>query len=522
MIKLGAAILAVLASTAFSSLHAQQDTARVRRSMTGEATELGVFLDRPVDRAEYRLGPGDLLQISVFGELNTSHELPVTPEGAILIPGMGVAAVGGHSLDAAELEVRRLAARYYRNVEVKLSLLQVRRFRVYVAGQVPNPGGRIASAVTRVSELLGADRNGELERRYRNIVIRRADGDSIRADLVRFRLTGDLRANPVVSDGDVILVPPMGDRVHVLGRVFFPGEYEFVPGETLAELLRIANGGTRMASDAADSIRIARGVTPENTETIVVSQQDALGAFGARFRLLPFDVVSVPEMGDYARSRMVEVVGEVVRPGSYPIEPGVTTVRELVRLAGGLLSSAAVSSATLHRCGATADPLAGMREVPAELLSSHDRRLLLAASGVHSRGCKLVTDFASLFSDRGSLDHPLQPGDLLSIPRRATEVTVMGAVRRPGAIPHANGLGTREYVRLAGGFARGADVSGAVVFKAGSGDRLDARDVEKLDPGDMLVVPFSERRDYYRILSTASTVVATITTIVLTWVAVGR
>src|SRR5690606_29639283 len=91
-----------------------------------------------------------------------------------------------------------------------------------------------------------------------DVRVRSASGDSVRVDLARFFRTGDLSQNPVLQAGDAIVVPAVDETVTLAGRVAYPGTYDYRPDDTLAELLRIANGGGGFPSDAADSIRRAR------------------------------------------------------------------------------------------------------------------------------------------------------------------------------------------------------------------------------------------------------------------------
>ncbi|MFN2383038.1 MAG: polysaccharide biosynthesis/export family protein, partial [Gemmatimonadota bacterium] len=122
--------------------------------LTPQPTDLTLLSDRPFARFDYTLGPGDQVDISTTGSLNLQYTLMVTPEGRLLIPTVGVVTVLGLNLEEAEARVRGAILQYYRDVEVFLTLTGLRSFKVFVVGDVPNPGPRLASAATRVSELL--------------------------------------------------------------------------------------------------------------------------------------------------------------------------------------------------------------------------------------------------------------------------------------------------------------------------------------------------------------------------------
>lgn len=508
---------------------AQQSTSSPRSSSFSVPRELDaagtapLLLDAPIGRTEYLLGPGDVIDLSIFGELNVLHRLPVTPEGTVVIPTVGVVDVLDLNLDQAQTRVSAAVLRYFRNVGIHLTISQIRSFKVFVVGDVPLPGVRIASAATRVSEVLPFEPDSLREVLPRNVLLRRASGEAITVDLVRFRQTGDLSANPTLREGDALVVPMVDRTVRVYGRVSFPGVYEHRSGESLAQLLGIANGGGGFPVDASDSIRVSRAVDRSRQQVYSFTQAEAAGDRGQGFVLEPFDAVYVPEISDYRRQHSATVEGQVLYPGTYPIQPDTTTVRDLVAMAGGFAPDASLTSASLRRQpqGDNGRRLRQLQNVPPELLTSQERRVLQA--GTQGNDTHVVIDFQRLFvQGEDAYNQVLRGGDTLSVPRRQEEVAILGAVLQPGLVQHVPGQNVRHFVQLAGGYSRKADRGDVVVIKAGSGSRIDAGEVRSVDPGDAIVVPFKERRDYLRALQTTSTVVTTVTGLVLTFLAFVR
>ena len=480
-----------------------------------------MLLDAPISRKDYLLGPGDVVDLSVFGEINQLHQLVVTPEGTLVVPAVGVTNVLGLNLDQAQARVRESMSRYFQNIGIHLTLSRIRQFKVFVLGDTESPGVQVASAATRVSEVIPADTLRQIL--PRNILLRRGSGDTVRVDLVRFRQLGDMSANPTLREGDALLIPAVDETVRVFGRVAYPGTYEHRPGETLADLLAVVNGGRRFPADAADSLRLSRIEGRDRLRTYTFSQADALGAIGRAMVLAPFDALYVPSVSDYKQQHTATVLGQVVNPGAYPVDPDSTTVRDLVRLAGGFAPDASLTGATLQRQRQLASErmLRQLRSVPPELLSSSERRILQASS--REDETNVVIDFERLFSEgEDAFDQPVRGGDTLSIPRQRDEITIVGAVLQPGVVQHVPGYRAADFVRLAGGFSRKADPGDAVVVKAGSGSRIDASEVRSIDPGDMIVVPFRERRNYLQMLQTTSGVVTTVSGLVLTVLALTR
>ncbi|HEX2079724.1 MAG TPA: SLBB domain-containing protein [Longimicrobium sp.] len=477
------------------------------------------LLDAPVSRTEYRLGAGDAVDVAIFGDINEVHTISVSPEGSLLVPGIGIARVLGLNLDEAQARVRDLVARYYRSAEVRLALSRVRTFKVFVVGDVPTPGMRVATAATRVSEVLDGAGGGRATQRRRNVLLRRAGGDSVAVDLVRFLQTGDLSANPTVREGDAVVVPVQQAEVRVSGRVHYPGAYEFRPGETLAEFLAVVNGGAGFPANAADTVRLVRFSGAHQATDLLFSRAEATGPRGRAFRLEPFDALFVPEVVHYRRTSTVEITGEVMRPGTYPIRPDTTTVRDLVAMAGGLAPRASLVEATLRRPVQQAAQREELAAIPPELLSQEERRILQIRSQADAG--QVVVNFARIFAEGGDVyDVPLQRGDYLHIPERRNEVTVLGAVRTPGIVPYTPGQGVTYFVREAGGFARRADRGDVVVLRGPSGTRMDWREVPQLDPGDTVVVPYEERLTWSEVLRNTNAIVGTLTGIIFVALAI--
>ncbi|HEU0300821.1 MAG TPA: SLBB domain-containing protein, partial [Longimicrobium sp.] len=491
-------------------------------TLQGTTPTAAPLLDAPVSRTEYRLGAGDAVDVAIFGEINEVHTLDVSPEGSLLVPGVGIVRVLGLNLDEAQARVRDLAARFYRSADVRLALSRVRTFKVFVVGDVQQPGMRVASAATRVSEVLdgdAADGGGRASQRRRNVLLRRAGGDSVVVDLVRFLQTGDLAANPTLREGDAVMVAVKDAEVEVTGRVHYPGNYEYRRGETLAELLAVVNGNAGFPANAADSLRLVRFNGAGDAATLVFSQAEAMGPRGRAFRLEPFDALFVPVVAHYRRTNTVEITGEVMRPGTYPIRPDTTTVRELVAMAGGLAPRASLVEATLRRTTEEPARRNELAAIPPELLSEEERRILQIRSQADPG--QVVVDFARIFSMGGdAYDVPLQRGDYLNIPERRIDVTVLGAVRTPGIVPFTPDQAVAYFIREAGGYGRRADRGGTVVLRGPSGTRMDWREITALEPGDVVVVPYRERLSWSEVLRNTNAIVGTLTGIIFVALAI--
>lgn len=514
------ALAAVLAVPAAARAQDAADSARAnptgRTISRPETEQTGPLLDAPVSRTAYALGPGDQLNVAILGTVAETHVVPVSPEGAVLIPGLGSVRVLGLNLEEAEARIRSLVARYYIDTPVAVTLARVRTFRVFVAGDVPNPGVRTATAATRVSEVVPQS-SGNVRRR--NVTLRRASGETIPVDLIRFLQTADVSANPFLREGDAVVIPPIDQTVNVVGRVYYAGAYEYRPGESLQALLHVVNGGPDFPVNAADSVRVGR-VTDRGRQDFVFTRAQALGPEGRAFLIQPFDWLFISEIVNYRVQTFARVTGQVQRPGAYPIRPDTTTLRDLVAMAGGFTPQASLAQATVRRVPAA--PGRGEQELlntPDSLLTRTDRRIdqTRQASDVTLVSVDVQRVFAP---GGGGLDLRLRTGDVVDVPERRNEVLVLGAVGRPGIVPADRAAPPGTFVQAAGGLTRRADWVNAVVIRANGGARLAMREVSQVEPGDVVVVPFRRETTWGDRLRSAGAVISAVTGVVFTLVTV--
>lgn len=476
----------------------------------------GPLLDRSINRAEYRLGAGDRLILSLFGYQSQVIPLTVTPEGSIIVPSVGIVRVGGLNLNEATAVTRRRVLTVYPDYEVDLSLSGIRSFKIFLVGGVPKPGPVAVTAVTRVSEVISQADSTRFSSDVilRNVRIRRGS-DTINVDLAKFRQTGDVRFNPFLLQGDIVEVPIIDQTITIAGEVPFPGKYEYRAGETLAELLRFVNGGSGFLTRAADTLVLMRFTRDPRGEIIPIARNDSVAQ---QMLVRPFDAIYVPRMSRYMRGADATIQGEVARPGTYPIRPDVTTVRDLVAMAGGFTESASRAEVLLRRDASLLPEAPNPLEmIPPEYLSPDERRILQVTSTSDENS--VIID-VSPTSEAFNL--PLEGSDVLLVPRRREEVTVLGAVARPGLVLHAHGISIDDFVERAGGYVRRADRGDVVILRSRSGTQLHRRDVDRIQPGDRIVVPFRQHTTLMERVQTAQGVIGTISGLVLSIVGMER
>jgi protein involved in polysaccharide export with SLBB domain len=459
-------------------------------SRSAGANGVTLPMSGPIDPDVYRVGPGDQLVLFLHGQVTRTIPLEVDPEGRLLLPGAGVMRVSGRTLHEVRTDLLGRLRGQFRNVEVDLRLGRPRTFRVYVAGQVRTPGPVTVNGTYRAGDVLAGDLLLE-GASHRRIEVIRADGRREYCDLDLLQKAGDASRNPWLRDGDMVLVPSATEYVFAHGAVARPGRYELGVEDSLRSLLRLA--GDPLPSATLDSLLFVRFNDRLAAESLWVNLEDVYSRRvnpalrdGSRFY-----VYFIPR---FHLQHEASVLGEVTRPGAYPIVEGRTRLSQLLRSAEGFQPDADLTSIRVHR----RSTLAGEKDPELERLLRLSRNEL-TASEYEVLNTKLAglredyrVDWNRLQRD-SDLDLLMRDDDIVRVERLVMSIRVDGQVRRPGIINFVPGAGVESYVGAAGGFTNRAWRGKVRVIRAVTGQTLPARNVGALDSGDFIWVP--ERPD---------------------------
>lgn len=473
-------------------------------------------LEGPVDENEYICGPNDLFTVSIGGPAPQQQVISVSSDGNLLIPGIDPIRVTGKTLYAIKREAEGLLRKIVGNHPIELALSQPRSFLIPVIGGTPAPGMQVISpvlATTRVASVVSKAILGENELQkklnygfrpsIRTIEVRRKNGTILYPDLARFFATGDFKYNPVLQEGDMVFVPSfdfVNEVINVQGYVPYPGTYPVRPDDTLLDLLTIASGANGLGK--LEEVRLTRFGENSVAEHQMIRVPDLLARKVANPKLKARDLIFVPHR--FRDNGSVYVEGEVTYPGPYPMSTERTTLRDLIKNAGGLREGAFPKSAFIERSKNTFEvnspflipnymnpltkeniALAGERGRLADLDYAGrvflERELLLN----HSR---LAINLEQALSPDAP-DVYLHDGDRLFIARDQRKVLVIGEVVNRGLVDWQPGQGIDAYIAAAGG--KGTTATFAYVIKAGSGQLLDGYKAT-IESGDIV---FINRKD---------------------------
>ncbi|RMF88188.1 MAG: hypothetical protein D6739_00475 [Nitrospirae bacterium] len=474
---------------------------------------------------DYRVAPGDVLDLFLWGQVDAEYAVEVEPDGAVRIPKVGVVSLAGLTLKEARERIHAALAHQFSGFHLSVSVKRLHAVQVFVVGEVARPGSyEIPGPATAFAALFaagGPTKQGSLRR----IELRRVDGSVERIDLYAFLMHGDRSGDLRLAAGDTLFVPVVGPTVAVTGQVKRPAIYELAGDETLKEAITFAGGLTAHADPRRIALERVEGRLRRVVEEVTWEEVAAGG-----HPLKSGDRVVVRAIYPEVEGR-VELLGEVKQPGRYPWHPGMH-LSELLHARDQLRPRCFLDYAEVRRidpeslretvvsfspagllAGRKADDLELLDRDRIQLFSEEElarrdfvevrgevahpgrypyvpgmriRDLIYQAGNLtsaayleegeltrlHVEGSKTTTEriyfnVADALAGRGDHDQLLRPNDQLfirAVPDWSAErvVEVRGEVRFPGTYAFRRGERISEVLERAGGFTPRAFLKGAV------------------------------------------------------------
>ena len=378
----------------------------------------------------YVLGPGDQINLQLFGNKNKAYQLVVNRDGMISFPEIGPISVAGLSFESLRREVALRVTKQMIGVRVSVTLGNLRSIRVFVLGDVERPGIHVVSGFSTAVNVLLASQGIKETGSLRRIEVRRNGRVVSRLDLYDLLLRGDTRGDTRVRQGDVVFVPPVGDTVSVYGEVNRPAIYEVRDKTTVADLIALAGG--RLVTASTDGVKMMRVYSQG------ISAQDIGWEGVGREALRNGDIVHVPVKSEELHNA-VRLSGHVKQSGIYGWTPGMW-LTDLLSDAGPL------------------KPGADTRYVIVRRESQFEERDVLFSPDLEAawRAPRTAADLALLSGDEVFVF-------LKGVTREYTSRGVLGggpsawgAVRIAGSYPFVKGMRVSDLIRAAGGIKRSA------------------------------------------------------------------
>lgn len=290
----------------------------------------------------YLLGPGDVLQISVWGYPELTNIITVRPDGMVSFPLINEIKAVGKTPEEIRQEINQQLSKILKDAQVSLTVINFRTINVSVLGEVNKPG--LYSLTERVDVLKAISAAGGLTDKagLKNATIIREEQEIISVDLEKLLIQNDLTQNYLLNSGDSLYIPKAFTitNISVAGEVNSPGFYSL---EGKVDVLKAmsASGGLTQKADFKNAI-----ITKLNNEIIQVNLEKLLiqKDLTQNYPLETGDSLFIP----LTFENNIYVLGEVKNPGIYPIE-GECTVVEAITKAGGYTADARLKSCVVIR-----------------------------------------------------------------------------------------------------------------------------------------------------------------------------
>ena len=388
----------------------------------GSPTTFAPATEIPVP-PEYVMGPGDELNVQFYGSKEERLQVVIDREGIIDLPSIGPLTLVGLNFQEAKALIAEKIHQQMIGVTGSVSMGRLRSMRVFVLGDVNNPGSYLVSGLSTISNALfvsgGISKKGSL----RHVMLKRAGQKVAELDLYDFLLNGNSSNDSRLQPGDVVFVPPIGDVVSIAGVVTRPAIYELRnrgAGNTVADILILAGG--KLAAADIEHAQIDR-LTSRGDRTIV--NVDVAKAGGSS-KVRNGDIVLVYAVPGI-ESDTVFLTGHVKRPGSFGLKKGMK-LSDIIPSKDVLLPYAFMDYMIIQRT----DPVTGELTI-------------------------LRPSLGALLEDNYKSENPeLRPDDKLmvfsnAIMNRLDSVYISGAVYHPGSFPLGKGMNVSDLILAAGG-----------------------------------------------------------------------
>ena len=391
--------------------------------------------------ADYVVGPGDTMQIQLYGNETASYLLTVGRDGRVNFPKLGPIAVGGQSFLDARAIIEHRVSQQLIGSRVSVTMGDLRSIRVFVLGDAEKPGSYTVSGLSTMTNALfvsgGVKKIGSL----RNIQLKRNGKLVTTLDLYDLLLRGDTSGDRQLMPGDVIFIPPIGHTVSVDGAVQRPAIYEVRGEKTVADAVEIAGG---LLPDADEKIAQMERILPSSLHEM---QNIDLTIDASRKTLLSNgDKLRIPLIRPTLENS-ITLTGFVFRPGAFEY------------IAGMRLSDVLGSFDEL-RPNADRHYVMIRREVPPEqklqVLSADLEKALSSRHGLGDPELR-PRDKIYVFDLSASRERIIAPLvrdlELQASPEEPAQlVTIDGKVKAPGKYPLQPEMHVADLIRAGGSF----------------------------------------------------------------------
>jgi protein involved in polysaccharide export with SLBB domain len=450
---------------------------------------------------DYIARPGDSISVTVWEQNALSGIVLVDSNGNISLP-MPIGSfpvVGLASKQISDTIIDRIKE-YIVNPTVFVYIIPAEGFIIHVTGEVQRPGFVKVPAGTTIQEAIGMMNDFTTLADKRNILLIRKKNESdisVEAEtmeqVLNFELfidKTDRSANPYLKPGDVIIVPrlPKEERIkyiNVIGAVIKPGTFETDEPLPLVDVISKVGGLSDIAIPEQISIlsKSADGTykwKEVKFTSFLIGKDPNANPIVERG-----DTVFIPREPKDKKPFLVNVIGQVARPGSYPVTDESRLI-DAIYTAGGFVDEAAIERVTIIRGGSKKEEQVNIKQY---LISSDEEYNPLLDKGDTifvpiTEGSKRIPSVHSVFFP-------------------TMRVSIIGEVTKPDTYQVSANVSVLDVLKLTGGHTSQADLERVTIIHETAKSNKQQQSVNlkkvltkgefgllpKLEDGDTVFVP---------------------------------
>ena len=488
------------------------------------------FIDNANVSANYILGYGDEIIISVWGQAEQHERAMLERDGTVFIKNVGLLYLGGKTASEAKTYINKRFGKVYASLNsnppltyLEFSIGKVKNINITVAGHVQFPGNYVVNPSMSIPNILvlagGVTETGTL----RNIMVQREGSVIDSMDLYPLITGNGLSKSLRILDSDVIVVPPRGETVAVTGAVLIPAYFETTDKNNINSVLQYAGGISRNGSNQViiarfgapniyvsknqfDSTPVMNGdslIFPKKSmqvKSISISVNNRPLTKIPWIEGLSFDIILKIVHVDRNNIKDVELVRRSSKDGTQRTQPFNFLQNDNFKfLPSDHLSVHLYEKFTPTKMVVVKGDVNSPGVYP--LINNRETlNSILSRSG----GLQTSSDINNVIVKRDTLmfgsktgDLVLTPGDTVIAKPIVGTVKVEGAVHNPGNISWSANISAKDYLSFAGGLTALGDKKHIIyITPYGEASRINTRSNVSILPGSIIRVsekPLSEQ-----------------------------
>ena len=295
------------------------------------------FFDNTPTPADFKLGAGDEIILSLWGETNLRERFVINKEGLIYYKNIGFINLSNKTVKEAESHLVNELSKIYSTLKdsenptsLMIELGKLKSLNIYFSGEIAKPGVKLVHPFSDIFVALIQAGGVNIEGSLRNIQLIRDNKIVTLVDFYNFFSNGvNDFSNLRLIDGDIIHIPAIKNRVKIEGAVLRPGFYELLQSEELNNLIDYAAGLTPKASSVI-TIDTVKPIKERKSQDDIISSLN-VDITKDKVFLNNGDLVIAREVGE--SSSKVEIFGRVKVPGLYSASN--MSLKDILNMAGG-------------------------------------------------------------------------------------------------------------------------------------------------------------------------------------------